>query len=98
MFGVSATGAFQPTVVAYRADKAWKKAGVERIILHECRHTFASLMIAAGVNAKVLSVYMGHSNIGITMDRYGHLMPGSENEATGLLDAYLQRQVQAAVC
>ena len=47
--------------------------------MHECRHTFASLMIAAGVNAKALSVYMGHSNIGITMDHYGHLMPGNED-------------------
>jgi hypothetical protein len=33
---------------------------VQRIVLHECRHTFASLMIAAGVNAKALGVYMGH--------------------------------------
>ena len=46
--------------------------------LHECRHTFASLMIAAGVNAKALSTYMGHSSIMITLDRYGHLMPGAE--------------------
>ncbi|GAC1434328.1 MAG: hypothetical protein NVSMB51_01220 [Solirubrobacteraceae bacterium] len=32
---------------------------------------------------------VGHSNIAITMDRYGHLMPGSEKEAADLLDAYL---------
>lgn len=44
-------------------------------------------MIAAGVNAKALSEYMGHANIGITLDRYGHLMPGNEAEAAGLLDA-----------
>jgi integrase len=48
-------------------------------------------MIAAGVNAKALSIYMGHSSIQITMDRYGHLMPGNEEEAAGLLDAYLAR-------
>ena len=48
-------------------------------------------MIAAGVNAKALSVYMGHANISVTMDRYGHLMPGNEEEAAGLLDAYLTR-------
>jgi hypothetical protein len=46
-------------------------------------------MIAAGVNAKALSTYMGHAAIAITLDRYGHLMPGSEGEAAGLLDAYL---------
>jgi integrase len=47
---------------------------------------------AAGVNAKALSTYMGHANISITLDRYGHLMPGSEDEAAGLLDAYLDAQ------
>jgi integrase len=79
-----------------RADKAWKAAKLERITLHECRHTFASLMIAAGVNAKALSTYMGHANISITLDKYGHLMPGNEAEAAGLLDAYLERADTAA--
>src|SRR5207249_8388990 len=69
---------------------------LEPIGLHECRHTFASLMIAAGVNAKALSTYMGHANISITLDRYGHLMPGAEDEAAALLDAYLQRADTAA--
>ncbi len=44
-------------------------------------------MIAAGVNAKALATFMGHATISITPDRYGHLMPGSEAEAAGLLDA-----------
>ena len=74
-------------------DAAWKARGSTRITLHECRHTFASLMIAAGVNAKALSTYMGHANIAITLDRYGHLMPGNEDEAAGLLDTYLEGAV-----
>ena len=49
-------------------------------------------MIAAGVNAKALSSYLGHANISITFDRYGPLMPGSEAEAGALLDAYLERE------
>jgi integrase len=91
VFGVSAYSPFTGTPTTKRADRAWTKAGLQRITLHECRHTFASLMIASGVNAKALSVYCGHANIGITMDRYGHLMPGNEAEAAGLLDAYLAR-------
>jgi hypothetical protein len=43
-------------------------------------------MIAAGVNANALSTYMGHATIGITLDRYGHLMPGNEDGAAGMLD------------
>ena len=53
-------------------------------------------MIAAGVNAKALSTYMGHANINITLDKYGHLMPGNEGEAADLLDAYLERAAEKA--
>jgi integrase len=59
--------------------------------LHECRHAYASFMIAAGVNAKTLSAYLGHASITVTIDRYGHLFPGNESEAAELLDAYLER-------
>jgi integrase len=88
-FGRTASDPFHAQAVQSRADTAWRRAGLERITLHECRHTFASLMIAAGVNAKALATFMGHATISITLDRYGHLMPGSEAEAAGLLDAYL---------
>jgi hypothetical protein len=49
-------------------------------------------MIAARVNGRALSTFMGHANISITLDRYGHLMPGSEEDAAAMLDAYLQAQ------
>ncbi len=49
-------------------------------------------MIAAGVNAKALSSYLGHASVTITFDRYGHLMPGNEDEAVGLVDVYLERE------
>jgi len=103
VFGATETRPFTPTAVRRRALTAWKSANKTRkaselpelqpIALHECRHTFASLMIAAGVNAKALSSYMGHASVTITLDRYGHLFPGNEEEAAGLLDAYLVREL-----
>jgi integrase len=89
VFGENGTRAASPAANTNRADAAWAAAGLERITLHEARHTYASLMIAAGVNAKALSTYMGHANISITLDRYGHLLPGNEAEAATLLDTYL---------
>ncbi len=80
-----------PTTSSGKARRAWRRAGFDPITLHEARHTFASLMIAAGVNAKALCSYMGHASVTITYDRYGHLMPGNEDEAAALLDAYLER-------
>jgi integrase len=107
VFGRTASTPFEPVTVAERAAGAWaaavvgaffagRSAKIEPIGLHECRHTFASLMIAAGVNAKALSTYMGHASISITLDRYGHLMPGNENEAAQLLDTYLEKATTSA--
>jgi integrase len=80
---------FDPEVTSNRARAAWKTSGQEPIRLHECRHTYAAFMIAAGINTKALSTYMGHSTITTTLDRYGHLLPGNEHEAATLLDNWL---------
>lgn len=112
IFGRTTHDPFTANRVQGRADDAWKAANtherelaqeedrepvlLERITPHACRHTFASMMIAAGVNAKALSTFMGHANISITLDRYGHLMPGSETEAAELLDVYLATQARGS--
>jgi len=75
-----------------RMKAAWAAAGLSPLGFHEARHTFASLAIGAGCNAKALSTYLGHANISTTFDRYGHLFPGAEHEARGLLDAYMARE------
>ena len=50
-------------------------------------------MIAAGVNLEALRTFMA-TLITITLDRYGHLMPGSEGEAAPLLDRYVEASIK----
>jgi integrase len=77
-----------------RAREAWKPKGLPAdLTLHSARHIYASMAIAAGINVKAVSVFMGHANIKVTLDIYGHLLPGSEAEAAGLFDAYLARSI-----
>ena len=64
------------------------------IELHEARHTYASLMIAAGARQKALSTFMDHATARITEDLYGHLFPGDEAEAATQLDTYLARSLE----
>ena len=90
LFGRTAAKPFAYESLLHRARRAWRDQDLQPIGLHECRHTFASLCIAAGVNARGLMAYLGHSSIQMTFDRYGHLMPGNESEAAELLDAYLR--------
>lgn len=87
---------FDPSNALRTAHRLWGRAKLAPLGFHECRHTYASLMIAAGVNAKALSTYMGHSSITVTLDRYGHLLPGNEKEAAAMLDGYLDRDLGQA--
>jgi integrase len=78
-----------------RADKAWDKAGLQRITLHECRHTAISWLDAAGVRHQVISTIAGHTlkhgGAQVTA-RYTHTLPGDLEDARRLLDAYLARE------
>lgn len=58
-------------------------------------HEPSSLMIGAGVNAKAPLTFIGHANISITPDRYGHLMPGNEEQAAPALAALGQRPTRS---
>jgi integrase len=95
VFG-SAEKPFSPRSVTDRADTAWRKAKLERITPHEARHVCASILVASGLNAKAVSVLMGHSSIAITFDIYGHLFEGSEAEAAELVATYLDAQQERA--
>jgi integrase len=105
VFGRTARQASFASTVDYRAKRAWRAANklasqeAEReggtpallmpITLHECRHTFASLLIDSGANPKAIQEFMGHSKIQTTFDIYGHLLPGSRDEVRERMDAYL---------
>ena len=73
-----------------RAGAAFKEAGLERIVLHECRHTYVTLMFEAGLSLERIGDYVGHSSTYMT-ERYRHLLEGHEAESAKALDAYLER-------
>jgi integrase len=56
---------------------------------HDLRHSFATLMLAAGVNPKVVSEALGHTTVEMTMDVYAHVLPTMQAEAARALEAML---------
>jgi integrase len=80
---------FAPTTIRKRALRAWLHAELRPITLHEARHSCISTWIAAGVNIKTASAMAGHASIAITLDRYGHLLPGAADDAMRRVTAYL---------
>jgi len=71
--------------------KVWlpavRAAGLAPLRPHDLRHTAVALWIAAGANPKEVSVRAGHTSVAFTLDRYGHLFPGHDDELRDRLDA-----------
>ena len=63
-----------------------RKAGIREMRLHDIRHTFASLLLSNGESPVYVKEQLGHSTIQMTVDIYGHLIPGSNRGAVNKLD------------
>src|SRR4029077_8507378 len=62
------------------------KAGLRKIRLHDLRHSFGSLLIRSGATIVYVKEQMGHSSIQVTVDIYGHLIPGANVSYVDRLD------------
>ena len=62
-------------------------AGLRRIRFHDLRHTFGSLLIQGGASLAYVKEQMGHSSIQVTVDIYGHLIPGADISCVDRLDS-----------
>ncbi|HEX7407915.1 MAG TPA: site-specific integrase, partial [Candidatus Binatia bacterium] len=69
--------------------KILPKAELRTIRIHDLRHTYASLLIGQGQSLAYVKDQMGHHSIRVTVDTYGHLVPGGNKAAVDRLDALL---------
>lgn len=72
----------------------WIKAradALEPLTPHEARHCAASYMIAAGMDWKKITEFLGHSDVRTTYNRYGKVVPGDLAPAAAQLDEYFDR-------
>lgn len=63
-----------------------KRTSVKPISLHDLRDTHASLLAANGVPVEVASKRLGHSNIGVTAERYLHIYSERDAAAASVFD------------
>ena len=77
-----------PSTVTHNFGRMIKRAGLNARF-HDLRHTYATLMLAAGVHAKIVSEALGHSTVAITLDIYSHVTPGLQEAAAKQLDSLL---------
>jgi integrase len=62
---------------------------VPQVRLHDLRHTAATLLLAQGVPARVVMDVLGHSQIGVTMNIYSHVMPTQLTQAANVMQRAL---------
>lgn len=73
-------------------SEAQAKAGklLEGVTLHTFRHTHAAVLIAQGVDILAVSRRLGHANVRITLELYGHLLPGQDERAAAAMERFTQ--------
>lgn len=66
--------------------KVRERAGVQKVRLHDLRHTAASVMLAGGVPITTVSKILGHKDPSVTLRIYAHVLQGMEQEAVQMMD------------
>jgi integrase len=80
-------GAFGRAVAPYTIETAWRVArehvdGLpEGFRIHDLRHYFASLLIAAGLDIKTVQARLRHASAKTTLDTYGHMWPDRDESS-----------------
>jgi integrase len=80
LIGTSVTNGFQ---------RALARAGLPKMRFHDLRHGTASLLLAEGVNPRVVMERLGHSTIALTLGTYSHVIPALDQDAANRLDRAL---------
>ena len=73
-----------------RMLKMMEKAGVKKIRIHDFRHSHVAYLINQGVQPLIIKERLGHKDIKITLNTYGHLYPSQQKQVAEMLN--LQRQ------
>ena len=67
-----------------------RRRGLPGPNFHALRHSHASQLIRAGLDIKLVSARLGHAKSGFTLETYGHLLPGQDQEAARRIDQSLR--------
>ena len=80
---------WNPDRIGQAFARAIERTKLPRIRLHDLRHTHATHLLAAGVNARIVSEHLGHSTVAFTLGVYGHVMPGQQADAAAAVAALI---------
>ena len=82
----------EPSSLFHRFQALLKEAGIPHVRFHDLRHSAATILLTMGVHPKVVQELLGHSQIGMTMDTYSHVLPSMQKDAMDKWDDLFGQQ------
>jgi integrase len=83
-------GPVNPDSLSHAFAEIAELVGLPEVRLHDLRHGFATALLKAGVNVKIVSEALGHSRSSFTMDIYQHVLPGMGEQVASAIEAALE--------
>lgn len=80
---------YHPDSLTQKWERFTASHNLPHIKLHGMRHTNATALIQAGVNAKVVKERLGHADVATTLRYNTHVLPAMDQEAAEKLDKML---------
>lgn len=94
----SNTGGYLSRQNAAKWVRRWADAhDFEGMSMHILRHTQATHLLARGIDVKTVQTRLGHSSAAMTLDRYGHAIPGNDEKAASVIAAAFKKPAIKAV-
>jgi hypothetical protein len=95
VFGNVNGNPMDPGTLTHSFARIARRAGLAGTRFHDLRHTFATLMLLAGIHPKIVSEALGHSSVAFTLDVYSHVVPDLQEAAAKRLDDVLEPELNA---
>jgi len=87
-------GPVRPVTLSHAFARIADEIGLGDVRLHDLRHSFATMLLAAGVNVKVVSEALGHASTAFTMDTYQHVLPTMGEAVAAAIEAALGKEAR----
>lgn len=84
--------------VQHKMKRQMEKAGVKKIRVHDLRHSHVAYLINRGIEPILIKERLGHKDIRITLNTYGHLYPNQQRRVADLLDSEKEKSPNSGNC
>ena len=87
-----------PEAVQHKLKRECEKSGVKKIRVHDIRHSHVAYLIHQGVEPLIIKERLGHRDIKMTLNTYGHLYPNQQRKVADMLNDQKEKSLSSGNC